>query len=61
MVFMFYDMGANQKIEVSKLKIHHFRSYSIKEEWERTRKLWKKSISSKDLNTSEKDEILSKL
>ena len=58
MVFMFYDIGTNQKIEVSKLKIHHFRSYSIKEELERTRKLWEKSILSKDLNTCKKDEIL---
>ena len=35
----FYDIENNQKIEASKLKIHHFRSYSIKEEWERIIKL----------------------
>ena len=31
-----------------------FQSYSIKEEWERTRKLWKKVISSNDLITTKK-------
>ena len=31
-----------------------FQSYSIKEEWERTRKLWKKVISSNDLITKKK-------
>ena len=36
---MFYDIEKNQKIEGSKLKMHHFRSYSIKGEWARTRKL----------------------
>ena len=32
---MFYDIEKNKKIEGSTLKMHHFRSYSIKEEWER--------------------------
>ena len=46
---MFCDIENNKKIEGSTLKMHHFRSYSIKEEWERTNKLWEKCISSKDL------------
>ena len=36
---MFYDIENNQKIEASKLKMHHSRPYSIKEEWAKTRKL----------------------
>ena len=59
--FMFYDIENNQTNEASKLTMQQFRSYSIKEELERTRKLWKKSILSKDLNACKKDEILSKL
>ena len=46
---MFYDIENNQTNEASKLKMHHFQSYSLKEEWKRTRKLWEKCISSKDL------------
>ena len=46
---MFHGIENNQTNEASKLKMHHFRSYSLKEEWERTRKLWEKYISSKDL------------
>ena len=46
---MFYDTENNQTNEVNKLKMHHFRSYSLKEEWERARKLWEKCISRKDL------------
>ena len=45
---MFYDIENNKKIDASTLKMHHFRSYSIKEEWERTKKLWEKCISSND-------------
>ena len=51
---MFYDIENNQTNEATKLKIHHFRSYSLKEEWERTRKLWEKCISSKDLIPAKK-------
>ena len=51
---MFYDIENNQTNEASKLKMHHFRSYSFKEEWERTRKLWEKCISSKDLIPAKK-------
>ena len=46
---MFYDIENNQTNEASHLLIDHFRSYSIKEEWERPRKLWERCISSKDL------------
>ena len=46
---MFYDIENNQKIEASKLKMHHFQSYSITEKWAKTRKLLEKRISSKDL------------
>ena len=39
---MFYDIENNHANEASKLKMHHFQSYSLKEEWERTRKSWEK-------------------
>ena len=42
--FMFYDIENNQTNEASKLKMQQFRSYSIKEELERTRKLWKNVV-----------------
>ena len=51
---MFYDIENNQINEASKLKMHHFRSCSVKEEWERTKKLWEKCISSKDLIPAKK-------
>ena len=34
---MFYDIENNQTSEAIKLKMYHFWSYSLKEEWERTR------------------------
>ena len=42
--FMFYDIENNQTNEASKLTMQQFRSYSIKEELERTRKLWKNVV-----------------
>ena len=36
---MFYDIENNQTNEASKVKIHHFWSYSLKEKWERTKKI----------------------
>ena len=44
----------NKKNEASKLKMHHFRPNSIKEEWERTRKLLEKCIASKGLIPAKK-------
>ena len=52
--FMFYDIENNQTNEASKLTMQQFRSYSIKEELERTRKLWEKCSSSKDLIPAKK-------
>ena len=46
---VFYHIENNQTNEASKLKMHHFWSYSHKEEWERTKKLWEKCISGKHL------------
>ena len=36
---MFYDIENNQTNEAIKVKIHHFWSYSLKEKWERTKKI----------------------
>ena len=51
---MFYDTENNQTNKTSKLKMHHVRSYSLKKKWERTRKLWEKCISRKDLIPAKK-------
>ena len=51
---MFYDIENNQTNKASKLKMHHFWSYFLKEEWERTRKLWGSCISNTDLIPAKK-------
>ena len=56
---MFYDIKDNQTNEAIKVKIHHFWSYSLKEEWERTKKIATKLYLKWGFNICKKDQILS--